>query len=123
VIGCKLGVLVEPALPEHFDLLGRFYALDTPASSELTQARFGSAALVVGPKLSAEPLVPLPRRPGSPWMSRCRCTKLSAPPWSATSSVYLGRLTAQFAGQRKAARSWSQNRRAGSIPWSASADR
>jgi nucleoside-diphosphate-sugar epimerase len=41
VIGRKLGVPVEPAPPEHFDWLGRFYALDTPASSELTQARFG----------------------------------------------------------------------------------
>ncbi|WP_437528791.1 SDR family oxidoreductase [Sorangium sp. So ce726] len=41
VIGRKLGVPVESVPKEHFGWLGGFFALDTPASSALTQARFG----------------------------------------------------------------------------------
>ncbi|CAN98758.1 putative UDP-glucose 4-epimerase [Sorangium cellulosum So ce56] len=41
VIGRKLGVPVESVPREHFGWLGGFFALDTPASSALTQARFG----------------------------------------------------------------------------------
>ncbi|XXT14939.1 SDR family oxidoreductase [Sorangium sp. So ce429] len=41
VIGRKLGLPVEPVPMEHFGWLGGFFALDTPASSALTQARFG----------------------------------------------------------------------------------
>ncbi|WP_437878181.1 SDR family oxidoreductase [Sorangium sp. So ce513] len=41
VIGRKLGLPVEPVPKEHFGWLGAFFALDTPASSALTQARFG----------------------------------------------------------------------------------
>ncbi|XYH96883.1 SDR family oxidoreductase [Sorangium sp. So ce1128] len=41
VIGRKLGLPVEPVPREHFGWLGAFFARDTPASSALTQARFG----------------------------------------------------------------------------------
>lgn len=41
VIGAKLGLPVESVLKEHFSWLGGFFALDTPASSKLTQQRFG----------------------------------------------------------------------------------
>jgi nucleoside-diphosphate-sugar epimerase len=41
VIGRKLGLPVESVPEEHFGWLGGFFALDTPASSALTQARFG----------------------------------------------------------------------------------
>ncbi|KYF70631.1 SDR family oxidoreductase [Sorangium cellulosum] len=41
VIGRKLGLPVAPVPKEHFGWLGAFFALDTPASSALTQARFG----------------------------------------------------------------------------------
>ncbi|WP_438028294.1 SDR family oxidoreductase [Sorangium sp. So ce233] len=41
VIGRKLGLPVESVPREHFGWLGGFFALDTPASSALTQARFG----------------------------------------------------------------------------------
>jgi nucleoside-diphosphate-sugar epimerase len=41
VIGAKLGLPVESVAKEHFSWLGGFYALDTPASSKLTQERFG----------------------------------------------------------------------------------
>ncbi|AUX27907.1 3-beta hydroxysteroid dehydrogenase [Sorangium cellulosum] len=41
VIGRKLGLPVESVPKEHFGWLGAFFALDTPASSALTQARFG----------------------------------------------------------------------------------
>ncbi|WP_437905695.1 SDR family oxidoreductase [Sorangium sp. So ce327] len=41
VIGRKLGLPVESVPKEHFGWLGGFFALDTPASSALTQARFG----------------------------------------------------------------------------------
>ena len=41
VIGRKLGLPVESVSKEHFGWMGAFFALDTPASSALTQARFG----------------------------------------------------------------------------------
>ncbi|WP_433935032.1 SDR family oxidoreductase [Sorangium cellulosum] len=41
VIGRKLGLPVESVPKEHFGWLGAFFALDTPASSAFTQARFG----------------------------------------------------------------------------------
>jgi nucleoside-diphosphate-sugar epimerase len=41
VIGRKLGLPVESAPADHFGWLGGFFALDTPASSALTQARLG----------------------------------------------------------------------------------
>ncbi len=41
VIGAKLGLPVESVPRAHFSWLGGFYALDTPASSKLTQERFG----------------------------------------------------------------------------------
>ena len=41
VIGRKLGPPVESVPKEHFGWLGAFFSLDTPASSALTQARFG----------------------------------------------------------------------------------
>ncbi|WP_437730165.1 SDR family oxidoreductase [Sorangium sp. So ce1335] len=41
VIGRKLGLPVESVPKEHFGWLGAFFASDTPASSALTQARFG----------------------------------------------------------------------------------
>jgi nucleoside-diphosphate-sugar epimerase len=41
VIGAKLGLPVESVPKEHFSWLGGLYALDTPASSKLTQQRFG----------------------------------------------------------------------------------
>ncbi|MGK4008171.1 SDR family oxidoreductase [Sorangium sp. So ce1036] len=41
VIGRKLGLPVESVPKEHFGWLGAIFALDTPASSALTQARFG----------------------------------------------------------------------------------
>jgi len=41
VIGAKLGLPVASVPREHFSWLGAFYALDTPASSALTQQRFG----------------------------------------------------------------------------------
>ncbi|WP_437587374.1 SDR family oxidoreductase [Sorangium sp. So ce1000] len=41
VIGRKLGLPVESVPNEHFGWLGGFFALDTPASSALTQERFG----------------------------------------------------------------------------------
>lgn len=41
VIGRKLGLPVESVPSDHFGWVGMFFALDTPASSALTQARFG----------------------------------------------------------------------------------
>ncbi|TKC96332.1 SDR family oxidoreductase [Polyangium fumosum] len=41
VIGRKLGLPVESVPAPHFGWLGAFFALDTPASSALTQERFG----------------------------------------------------------------------------------
>ncbi len=41
VIGARLGLPVESVGKEHFAWLGAFFALDTPASSALTQQRFG----------------------------------------------------------------------------------
>ncbi|WP_437605144.1 SDR family oxidoreductase [Sorangium sp. So ce834] len=41
VIGRKLGLPVESVPRENFGWLGGFFALDTPATSALTQARFG----------------------------------------------------------------------------------
>lgn len=40
VIGARLALPVEPVPAEHFSWLGAFFALDTPASSTLTQRRF-----------------------------------------------------------------------------------
>ncbi|MBC7975457.1 MAG: SDR family oxidoreductase [Myxococcales bacterium] len=41
LIGAKLGLPVESVPQDHFSWLGGFFALDAPASSALTQERFG----------------------------------------------------------------------------------
>ena len=41
VIGTKLGLPVESVPPAHFGWLGAFYGADLPATSTLTQQRFG----------------------------------------------------------------------------------